>query len=254
MNLIEFTTGSIWTFFLLLARFGTTILILPALGELYVSPRIRIVLAIFMAMVMYPVALPLMPALPSSPIGMMLMMAAEIFCGFFLGLVMKLLLTVMHMMGAIVSAQSGLSSAMLFDPSQGEQSTVISTFLASVITVLIFVSNLHHLWLKGLAQSLHYLPLGKFWLIGDQAEYMTHLLGDVFRIAMMLAAPQILIGLVLFGGAGVLARLMPSMQIFFILVPLQILLALGLLMVTLTGLLLWYADYLQDVMTHFGWF
>ncbi len=63
---------------------------------------------------------------------------------------------------------------------------------------------------------------------------------------MQVAAPLLIVGLLFYLGLGLLARLMPNMQVFFIALPLQIVLGFWVLMVALSAMMLWYIEYFED--------
>jgi flagellar biosynthetic protein FliR len=59
-------------------------------------------------------------------------------------------------------------------------------------------------------------------MMGDMANYLLKLADQTMMIGLQLAAPLVVMGLIFNLGVGILARLMPQIQIFFIAVPLQI--------------------------------
>jgi flagellar biosynthetic protein FliR len=85
-------------------------------------------------------------------------------------------------------------------------------------------------------------------LSGDVAQHVTQIVSTSFRIGIQLAAPFIAFGLLFNLGLGVLSRLMPQMQVFFIGLPLSILLGLLLLMLSLAALMGTFTSYLEGVL------
>jgi flagellar biosynthetic protein FliR len=69
---------------------------------------------------------------------------------------------------------------------------------------------------------------------------------DAFRIGVQIAAPLIVFGLVFNLALGVLSRLMPQAQIFFIAQPTTILVGLAIFAATLGGGLMVWSDYARD--------
>jgi len=95
-----------------------------------------------------------------------------------------------------------------------------------------------------------FLP-GQMPLMGDIAQHATQTVSGIFQMAMQMAAPNIAVGLMLYLGAGILARLMPNMQIFFILMAPQLLISFFILMVSFSAIMLWYLDYFRTTLTGF---
>src|SRR5205814_1722465 len=60
-------------------------------------------------------------------------------------------------------------------------------------------------------------------LFGDVASILTNTVSGTFRIGVQLSAPFLVFGLLFNLGLGILSRLMPQMQVFFIGMPLSIL-------------------------------
>ena len=85
--------------------------------------------------------------------------------------------------------------------------------------------------------------------VGDVAQHITHVVSSSFRIGIQLAAPFIAFGLLFNLGLGVLSRLMPQMQVFFIGMPLSILLGLLLLVLVLGAMMGTFTGYLQAVLS-----
>lgn len=246
MQLEAFTTGELFAFLLIFTRVGTGMMFVPGLGEAYVSPRIRLLFALACALVLMPTVQPLLPPAPDSPLSLMVLLAIEITIGTFLGLISRVVVSVMHTAGMIISYQSSLSSATMFDMTQATQGTGIGNFLSLTAVTLLFVTNSHHLMLHGLFDSYVIFPAGLDIPIDDMSNSLTRLVGDVFLMAMKLSSPMIVVGVVGYLGMGILSRLMPNMQVFFIIIPPQILMSFALLMASFSGMMLWYLDFAES--------
>jgi flagellar biosynthetic protein FliR len=102
---------------------------------------------------------------------------------------------------------------------------------------MIFATDLHHLLLAALSDSYGLLAPGVLPNFGDMADLMTKTLSQAFSLGLRLSAPFVLFGLVFYVGSGVLNRLMPQAQVFFMLMPANLVIGIVLLMLT-TGLLM----------------
>jgi flagellar biosynthesis protein FliR len=83
---------------------------------------------------------------------------------------------------------------------------------------------------------------------GDVAALATRAFAAAFKIGMQLSAPFLVFGLVFNIGLGVLARLMPAMQVYFVGVPLSIMAGFLILALVLTGMMATYLNYFIGVM------
>ena len=88
---------------------------------------------------------------------------------------------------------------------------------------LIFATDSHHLVIAALNDSYRSSRRARLLSSGDVAALATRAFAAAFRIGMQLSAPFLVFGLVFNIGLGVLARLMPQMQVYFVGVPLSIL-------------------------------
>ena len=116
----------------------------------------------------------------------------------------------------------------------------------------VFATNLHHVFLLGIRDSYTLFPSGKGFSVGDASDFALDAFGDAFRIGLQIAAPVMVAGMVFRLGLGVLARLAPSIQVFFVAMPLNILG--GFIVLTLglsSGMLVWL-DRLQHYASA-GW-
>lgn len=251
MTLEPFLVSELFAFLLVFVRLGAGVMFLPGIGEAYVLTQARLIFTLACAVVLTPIVAPVLPPVPESPLALAALLLMEILIGSFLGLISRILISAMHTAGMIISYQSSLASATMFDMTQASQGTGIGNFLSLTAVVLLFAANLHHVMLQGLFDSYSLFPAGLSAPVGDMADYLVRLAADVFLMAMKIAAPLLVIGLVTYVGMGVLSRLMPTMQVFFVIVPPQILVSFLILMMMLSGTMLWYLDFYEE---HVGGF
>ncbi|MFZ4126111.1 MAG: flagellar biosynthetic protein FliR [Rickettsiales bacterium] len=246
-NLLDhFVLSQVFTFILIFCRIGSAIMVIPAFSENYVSPRIRLMLGFAMSALLTPLLQRMMPAVPSNMGDMMLLIIAEILVGVFLGLLVRMLLSAMHVTGTIIAAQSSLALASVFDVSQGGQSAIMSNFLSITAITLFFALNLHHILFAGLVDSYQVFQAGNFPIVDDMSEMMIRKAADAFMVGVQLAAPHLIFSLIFYLLGGLLTRLMPNFQIFFVLVPPQIMLSVLLLTILLSSMMMFYMTHLED--------
>jgi flagellar biosynthetic protein FliR len=221
-------------------------MLLPGFGETYVPARVRLLLAALFSVLLSP-ALHSLPPPPDNVVDLFTLLLPEIIIGLFLGGLSRMLIAAIHMAGMIIAYQSSLASAVMQDIAQAQtQGTSLGNFLGMSALVLLFVTDLHHLMLRGLAESYTLFLPGHFPQMGDFAEHATRTMNNAFHMAMQIAAPHLVIGLMLYLAAGIISRLMPNIQIFFLLMAPQLLISFFILMICASAMLLWYMEYIQD--------
>lgn len=225
--------------FAVFCRVGALFMTAPAFGDFSLSPRLRLAAALTVTLALAPVMAPAYPDWArSGGVGTMgAVILGEILAGGFLGLAARMMMSALNVAGQIIAFQMGLSLAQIFDPTQQLQGAIVGGFLAVLGTTMIFATDLHHMMLAALKDSYVLLSPGAFPRFGDMSALMVDTLSAAFSLGLRLSAPFVLFGLVFYVGAGVLNRLMPQAQVFFMLMPANLALGLMLLMLT-TGLVM----------------
>lgn len=250
----QFLISQVFAFILIFVRIGSGLMVMPGFGETYISRRIRLTLAIVIALVLTPVLSNTMPKLPASPLSLGILVIAEILVGAFIGGICRILISATHVAGTVFSFQSGLSSAVLYDVSQSSQGSLMGNFFGMVTILLLFSTGMHGYMLRGITESYTVFAPGQFPPIADFAEAAARIAADTFTVAIEISTPMIVVGTLLFLGAGILSRLMPSLQIFFLITPPQLFINFFVLIAVFSAMMLWYMEFFRDkLMMFFGY-
>jgi len=242
LSLAQFLPANIFAALLIFARIGTAMMLLPGFGEIYVPQRYRLLLAMILSGLLLPILEPLLPALPASPSALLLVIGAEIAVGLFIGTLTRIVLAGLETAGQIVSIQTGLSNAVIFNPMQATQSAVPSALYSVLGVLLIFLTDMHHLMLRGLVDSYMIFTPGKLPPVEDLSQTVAHAAAGSFRLALEMAAPFIVLGTVFFVALGLIGRLVPQLQVLFITQPLQIMGGLLLFAIVIASGMGWFLD------------
>ncbi len=246
-------SGLVLVYLLVFARTGAMVMLLPAVGEASVPPMVRLVLALAISLALAPTVAGAYPqAAPASTLALGLMIAQEVTAGILVGTMARVIMSALQVAGTLIATQTGLAYAQTVDPtSQGEQSAIIGNFFAMLGVVLIFATNLHHLAIGAVAGSYRLIPPGGTLPTGDMAELTIRLVSGAFALGFQLAAPFLVFGFALTAGLGVLARLMPQLQIYMVAMPLNILVGFLLLALVLGSMMTLFLNYYTGQMGAF---
>lgn len=225
------------------ARIGTAVLLLPGFGETQVPPRIRIALGLVLTIALMP-ALPL-PDPPARIAALAMLMGGEVVIGAFIGTGARVLLSAMHFAGAQVGMMAGISNAFAPGMANTEGATAIGGLLTVAAIALMFATDMHHLVITALLRSYAVLPVGHL-PAGDMAEQIARLGAGAFRIAATMAAPFLIVSVLLNLGLGLANRVMPNMQVFFVATPALVLAGLALLALAVPAMLHLMNDEMAD--------
>jgi flagellar biosynthesis protein FliR len=184
----------------------------------------------------------------SSMAPLLVSMLHEIIIGVVLGATAQVAMSALQVAGSVIAQQLGLGFVTAVDPTQGQQGVVIGNFLTLLGVTLLFATDSHHLIIAALNDSYAIFSPGDLVPSGDVAALATRAFTAAFKIGMQLSAPFLVFGLVFNIGLGVLARLMPQMQVYFVGVPLSILTGFLVFAAVLTAMMGTFLDYFISVM------
>ncbi len=244
--LSDLLTYDVFQFLLVFARLGAVIMMLPGFGSPMVSTRIRLILALGLCLVVTPVVGSGLPAMPQQPAALLLLLFGEITIGLFLGLTVQALMVALNLAGSYMSYQSGMANALVRDPVSEQQSLIIPSFMANLAVVMIFVTDLHHLMLRAAVDSYLLFRPGAPLPLGDFANAFARTLGDSFALGLQLAGPVLVFGVIFNTGLGLISRLMPALQVYFVAIPIQVLVGILLLSATLPAMMMWFLRAMED--------
>lgn len=238
-------------FFVLFVRIGAAMSFMPAFGESFVNMRSRLAIALAVTVVIYPVLAPRLPALPDNAWLLGLLYLGEAAVGFFLGLTARAVMTALTVAGMVIATVSGLASALTNDPTSAQQASIVGSLLTMLGLLIVVILDLHHLLLIAIFESYEIFRPGAPLPAGDLASMIAKTVSGAFNLGFQLATPFIAMSIIFYLGLGLISRLMPAMQVFFIALPLQISLALLLLAFLLPMLMAWFVQGFQSSLAPF---
>ncbi len=244
--LSEFMSVNIFGFFLIFSRIGTAMMLMPGFSAIYVNVRIRLALALAISFVVSPMLMPIMPIQPTEVSVLILMVVSEVFIGVFIGTIGRIALGVLQVAGTITAMVSSLANALIQDPIAEQQSSVISSFLTALGVMILFVTNMHHMMIAAVIESYSLFLPATVLSLGDFAWIVARNVADSFALGLQLASPFIVVGLAYFVGLGVLGRLMPTLPLFFFMMPIQIAMQLSILALSLSVIMMVFLQHFQD--------
>lgn len=247
----EFLVTGVFAFILAFVRIGAAMFIMPGLGDSFVPSRIRLHMALGLSLTLFPLIMPYIPY-PIPPTTVLFsLIIIEFVIGVFFGTIARIFMIVLDVAGMVVSLQSGLANAQVFNPSLATQGSIIGAFLSVTGVVLLFQVNMHHFLIVGLMETYELFQLGAVPDTGSMAQFMADALSKAFAIGVKIAAPFLVITLLIYVGMGVLARLMPQIQVFLLALPLQILLSLITLSMIISAAALYWLTAFEEGMVFF---
>ncbi|NQW02298.1 MAG: flagellar biosynthetic protein FliR [Rhodospirillales bacterium] len=243
---------NVFGFFLIFARVGTAMAMMPGFSSSFVSPRFALAMGLAISFVVMPPLVGRLPAMPANVAAMALILTGEILIGAFLGTISRILISSLQTAGTFIAYSASMANAMINDAISEQQSSTISAFLMTTGLVLIFVSDMHHLMIIAVIDSYSLFVPGEGLMIEDFANYLTRTVAASFAIALQMSAPFVIVALTYYIGLGILGRLMPQLQVFFFGMPFQLAAQMWVLVITTSGIMLVFMEYFRDAYMSFA--
>jgi len=231
MTLSLLTPEILIVFLLLTIRIGAIVLSLPLLNSRNIPAQLKVMLILMLSVALYPLVQTQQVVIPQRLGHLGLAVVSEMLIGLTIGFVAQILFAGIQLGGEIISQQMGLNFATIFDPQNAHQVSLIAHF-QDVLAMLLFLSgSAHHWFIIAMAESLQSIPLGALSASGAVLPVILTLLGKACVIAIQLAAPVSIALLLATLVLGVIARLVPQLNVFMLSFPAT--LGLGMVMLAL---------------------
>ena len=247
----ELIFAEIYKFAFIFLRIGAALMLMPGYSSSYVNVRLRLSIALMVSVVLIPFLNDYIPQPATTMAENMRILLLEIAYGIFLGVMMQFMYFAVSLCGNFIGQSSGFANAQMFDPTSQNQSIVTETFISVIAITVIFASDLHHLMLSAVIDSYEIWPAGGIFPTDDMTKFLTTIMNKSFIIGFKIGSPFIAFTLIFYTGMGLLSRLMPQLNIFFLSLPLQIYLGLGLLFITCPIMIMWFCHYYEDGLMQF---
>lgn len=243
---LSLSAATIIYLLLVFCRIGGAFIMLPGISDVTTPVSVRVAFALVLSLcIAASINHPVIEKTQATQI--ILLVCSEIGIGVAIGFISKIILSAMHVLGLSISTQIGFATSMLFDPSQGSQGSSMGTAFTMLILVLLMSMDMHLILIRDLANSYNILPIGDFFdNIESFYEIFQKLISTAFITGIKMSMPFVIINIILYIAGGVISRLMPQLQIFALLMPVQIFLGLIIITLSISSILLWFAEYFAE--------
>lgn len=172
-------------------------------------------------------------AIKDVPTGWLLLIYSfkEIVMGLIIGFALQFVFFGVSYAGTLIGFEIGLNLAEVFNPSEEVNSNIIGEILYYSAIMIFLLINGHHYLIRALQQSFNIIGIGMFSFPEPLYQTMIKLAGSVFVIAVKIATPILVSFFLINIAEGIISRMIPNMQVFFVTQPLKV--GLGLLMLGL---------------------
>jgi flagellar biosynthetic protein FliR len=228
--------SSIAVFLLMLVRVGTMLMLLPGFNGRGVPVPAKIGFSVVLTLILVPVSPAGDPAL--SEAGRFVVgVGQEFLVGLLFGFAVALVFAAIEMAAGIINMQMGLNLAASFNPTFNTTGAALDTFYLVMASLIFFTINAHHLLIVALARSFTTLPVATASISGSADQTIIALTSAMFVNALRIGLPVAGTLLIADIALGILSRMVPQMNVFFVGLPAKIFVGFLLLLLTLPFLL-----------------
>ncbi|WP_333652346.1 flagellar biosynthetic protein FliR [Dissulfurispira sp.] len=192
-------------------RVAVILSFIPFIGARMTPIMVRAGLAIALTLLLLPVA----NVKTESPVRAVF---EAFFIGFAIGLTARIILGAVETAAQWMSIEMGIGVAAVFNPMFGEQIGPLSLFYTFISMGLFFVLDMHHYFIEGIARSFDISSVQYRGILDSIIKLNSILFPLAFKIAAPVIVVQVLINLAM----GFLSRALPQANILFISFPLLI--------------------------------
>ncbi len=201
-----------------------------------------------MTVVLLPDLQPLMPPVPDVGLEMGLMVASEVITGLWFGWVVRMIALALPIAAQLIGLLIGLSSVLQPDPELGAQSSALGKLFEMAVPTLLLLSGLYKLSLLALVGLFSLIPPGHIVPAAESLQIATHSVTTSFSLALQLASPFVVVSIAWNIAMGLISRVAGRLQLHFISMPGQILVGLGLLILSVSIIVEEWDSHVRDAM------
>ena len=208
---------------LVLPRISIMLWLLPFLDDSVFTRAIRSAVSFSLITIVLPVVIMQMPDAPLDIVALFGLFAKELMIGAFFGFSIALIFWAVSTAGFIIDMQRGAFTASLFSPVFRDQVSPIGGLFLQAMAVMFFTTGSLFACLTSIYQSYVVWPILTFFpsLSPDLGEFVTTHFQNMIYIAMLIAAPMVVVMLIIDFGMGLINKFVPQLQVFFLSMPIK---------------------------------
>ncbi|MBW1739614.1 MAG: flagellar biosynthetic protein FliR [Deltaproteobacteria bacterium] len=246
MEILSLSPEQFKSFVLILIRISIVLFVFPIFGSGMWPNLVKAGLALIMSIILLPVVQPDPTLFPETVLGGVYLILSELIFGLIIALTVRLLFTTVQLAGQLVGFQMGFAIANVLDPESGGQGPILAQIGYWVAVLIFLLLNGHHVVLNTLVESFAVVEVGSLGLSDGLFHKMLELSGDMFTMAVKIGAPAIAALLMTSAAFGIVAKVVPQMNVLIAAFPVKIVIGLFFFGFCLEALLYFMRHYVAE--------
>ena len=249
---LDYAVPQVISFMLVVARLSGLFLIAPIFSSPMIPPRIKVMILFVLAATLTPIVSNDVETVPTDIFDLVLAIGVESLIGFALGFSVAIVFSAVQIGASLIDTSIGFSMANIIDPLNNAQGAVLGSFYTMVATLSFLSVNGHHWLLAGFKRSFEVVPVGQMPDIELMIENLFATFTSLFSMAFQIAAPVLMTLLLVDVALGIVSRVVPQMNVFFVGVPLKIGIGLVAVIISLPSFTGFLQQRVDDIVTGAG--
>ena len=230
--ILDYTFTWVPAFVLAFARISAMIFLFPYFGYNAFKPKVRIMFILMLTLIVLPFTGTFNFPMDMSLLYLITILMKEICIGLFIGFGSVFIFELFTFAGSIAGKQMGLGMAEMMDPTQMIRSSLVGQFWTLAMMIGFFSLDFHHFLINTIVHNFQIIPVGTGHFPSELGEMYVNAGHDLFYVGLQLAAPAIVFMMMIDTAIALMARIMPSLPVFLIVLPVKV--GMGLFIITIS--------------------
>ncbi len=211
---------------LILCRTMPMIMLTPYLAGKLAPNEVKMGLGLLIAIIVWPITREHgADKIPMNALPFIMLMIKEVFVGLAIGFVNAHVFWTVEMAGRLIDTVRGSSMAEVMVPESGTRATPVGDMFYQLLVIIFLAMNGHHIFFEAYFYSFAKIPLDVGIPIGPElgpfVDYTIRLTGDLLTVSLVLAAPVVAATFITDVVFGILNRVAPQLNAYFMSMPVK---------------------------------
>lgn len=206
-----------------LPRFLAIFLMLPFFRSEFISSTARNGVAIMLSVIVLPVVSHQLDTVEFNGLFFIVMIAKEAVLGMLIGYMVSIIFWAIASTGEMIDLQRGAMSAQMFTPIVGGQTSPLGSFLTQTVAAFLFTTGGFIVLLSAIYETYVLWPVTSYYphFNIETAIIFLQQFDQILAVALLMAAPIVIIMLLAELALGLMGRFVPTVNIFLLAMPIK---------------------------------
>ncbi len=210
------------TFLIILIRVSSVLVFAPIFSSTAIPPQVKIAIYITLSFVLFPVVKQYIHLPDFTALSIGLIVARELLLAVGMAFCVQLVWTGIELGAQLVGFMMGFTIANVLSPQENIQISILSEFFSIFALLIFLVIDGHYIFIKAMVDSFKMIPVGTFSINQGVIAMFNQSIIMMFSIAFQVLAPAVIALIITNVVFGIIARVMPQINVIIVAFPLSI--------------------------------